>query len=321
MREPILYDPIKYVINIAEIVDSFDGEKFMDTSMIITPPISLYDPEKKEYKGVSLGLLSSMLKFYSNTAKYNRISSDIIKNVNAFYDNLLEIINPDIMITPEVFAEIKKSNKHQDMLTKKTEEMYRIKTRGVFYKGTARKKTAEYISKNNPSIPFRIGERFYKMNKSKIHKIKKTMDEILSTEKKSIEQVMNSSMTHVNVFKELDERYSDIYENILDVTTEAFERYKKRSNKNHNNSSDHKILAETILYSHLLGKKILFLTADNDYKHIAMEMKNLEMNNPLSAKVVIVDRVTPKNHHVMPYFEKACTITYNGGFKVEHKAA
>lgn len=323
MHEPILHDPVKYVTNIAEIVDNFDGEKFIDTSMIITPPISLFDPKKKEYTGIDLPLLSGMLKYYSNTAKYHKISSKIIKSMNEFYENIFEVIKSDIMITPSVSKEIEKSIKHQEMLLEKTEEIYRVEYRGVRYKGKAGKKTAEYTSKNNPTIPFRIGERTYKMNKSRMPLIKKTMNEIILIEEDFAKEILKHSKNHVKSYQELNNTYSEMYNEILFATTEAFERYKKYSpsTKNHKNSLDHKILAETILYSHLLGKDTLFLTADKDFKWIAMEMSDLTINKPLIAKVNIMNRVTPRNHNIMPYFEKTFTITYDNGFKVVRDAA
>lgn len=316
MREPILHDPVKYVTNIAEIVDNFDGKKFIDTSMIITIPILLFDPEKKEYKGINLALLSNMLKYYSNTAKYNQISSGIIKNTNEFYENLFEVIKPEIMITPAVSEEIKESIRHQDMLRTRNEETYRAESREVFYKGKAWNKTGRYASKNNPTIPFKIGEKIYKMNKSRMPRIKKTMNDMLSIERKFTEEMLESSKDHVEIYQDLNNKYSEMYNEILSATTEAFDRYKRKSSKNHKNSSDHKILAETILYSHLLGKNILFLTSDGDYKWIAAEMRGLKTNRPLMAKVNIINRVIPKNHHIMPYFEKASIITYDDGFKV-----
>lgn len=314
MQKPILFNTIKYLDNIIQIIDSKESEKsknFMDTSLILYPAIACYDPIKEKYLGYNPKLINDLLHYFYHTSNYEILKKEIKKHKEFFKKNMTDLISIDFMITPTINLELTKTKTYKKNKVKYEKKKLRhIESTKKFYTKKYQKNglhKAQYV-------PIYRNAEF-----SKEKNIYNYINELLVIEHKLASEVKEDAKRYLNNLIDIKIKNYSIYQMIYSEVYKAFNEYKQSLQciKDQNNSKDHKILSEVILYSHIFGEEINLFTADSDFYRISKFLERKRIHANIHPEVNIVQKMMQKDPKETPYFKKMSKITYNNGFIVE----
>jgi DNA-binding transcriptional regulator GbsR (MarR family) len=312
MHAAILFDTTEYLDQMVWIIDSEERKNFIDTSLIIAPPMAMFDPLKGKYVGHDPVLINNTLHRDYLKPEYNTLTASLKKHIEFFSENIADLIDIDFMISPSVYKELGQSerymkNKHNDRI-KNLHAMSKPIKIYVQANGNNRRHKAEYRKKH-------INERF-----SREKDIREYMDRLFFIEHKLAKEIKVNSSKYMDALRQIKLENQHLYYEIYKTVSKAFEEYKiekLKSLKNHDNSKDHKILSEIILYSHISGEKTTFFTGDSDFYGITKFLNGKNINTEIRPDVTVVQKMMQLDPNKMPYFKRTSDIRYDKKFLIE----
>jgi len=258
MQRPILIDPIKYLDKIVQIIDNDDVINFADSSFIYTPPILLWNPDWGQYGNYNIRRLE-------DTARYYHYDYDLLKNIKdnlkTFYGNMQELLSSEFFLVPGVFNELKQgyvNSRHYLKRDGRKKSSLIGKPQIRYLEKLTQEKHSRFLKKKR--IIIKLSPEI-SVNEEK--SINYFMHEITYYENDYINNILKKNKT-IDELKELENENFATYNNLYDLSTQAYAIFVNDDKKN-----DSSIISEVLLYSLIMNKNVRLFTFDTDFSNIS----------------------------------------------------